>query len=315
MVPMTYDRLARHAFHRWWLPPIAAVVAVGFAGIATCVVYGVGYGVGAAVGRVTPLGENLMLFAALAMLTPIALAVATLVQRRPPGTLHSVAGRIRWRWLGLCTGIAVAFVLILIVAITWLDGSLGDPLVTVSWPRFAFVGLAAVLIVPLQAAGEEYFFRGLMLQTFGAYSRWVAVAVSAVMFAAAHGMGTGWGFGVLVLNGLLMAAVTIRTGGLEAAIASHAVNNVLGVLMSAGVGGLDTADTTTAADAPWQVALLIGGVDLAYVATVIMVVRMLGRRRSTLAPAVTAPAVTAPAPTGDPGPSPAPQPQESRIAA
>ena len=307
---MPYDRLARLAFHRWWLPPIATVVAVALAGIATCVLYGVGYGVGAAVGRVTPLGENLMLLASLALLTPTALAVAILVQRRPVGTLHSVTGQIRWRWLGLCTGIAVAFVLILIVAVTWVDGSLGDPLVTVSWSRFALVGLAVVLVVPLQAAGEEYFFRGLLLQTFGAYSRWVGVTVPAMMFAAAHGVGTGWGFGVLVLNGVLMAALTIRTGGLEAAIAAHAINNVLGMLMSAGVGGLDTVDTATAADAPWQIALLIGAVDLGYVATVIVVVRRLGRRNSPLTPVA-----VAPAPAGDPGPLQAPQPQESKTAA
>ncbi len=37
------------------------------------------------------------------------LAAAWLIQRRRPGTLSSVAGRLRWRWMLVCSGLAVMF--------------------------------------------------------------------------------------------------------------------------------------------------------------------------------------------------------------
>ena len=49
--------------------------------------------------------------------------------------------------------------------------------------------LVLVLLTPLQAAGEEYAFRGYLTQAFGGLFRrpWVAVAGPALLFALAHG--------------------------------------------------------------------------------------------------------------------------------
>ncbi|MET9522895.1 CPBP family intramembrane glutamic endopeptidase [Streptomyces coeruleorubidus] len=44
----------------------------------------------------------------------------------------------------------------------------------------------------------------------------------AVLFAAAHGWGTKWGFIGLLVFGGVCGWLTIRTGGLEAAVALHA---------------------------------------------------------------------------------------------
>jgi membrane protease YdiL (CAAX protease family) len=86
--------------------------------------------------------------------------------------------------------------------------------------------------------------------------------VQAVLFAAAHGWGTVWGFTDLVVMGLLCGWLTVRTGGLEAAVAMHVVNNVSAFGLAAAFGGL-TVDETMA-DAPWQLVLVDVLVLLAY---------------------------------------------------
>jgi uncharacterized membrane protein (UPF0136 family) len=69
-------------------------------------------------------------------------------------------------------------------------------------------------------------------------------------------------------------ALTIRTGGLEAAIALHVLNNLLAFGISAAVvDGLSSDDT--AADAPWQLAIA----DMASVLLFAAIVLRLARSR------------------------------------
>ena len=97
----------------------------------------------------------------------------------------------------------------------------------------------ALLLVPLQAAAEEYVFRGWLLQAVGAYLRtpWVAIAFQAVLFAAAHGWGTRLGLPGPGRHGRALGWLTVRTGGLEAAIALHVVNNLVAFTVAAAFGG------------------------------------------------------------------------------
>jgi membrane protease YdiL (CAAX protease family) len=90
--------------------------------------------------------------------------------------------------------------------------------------------LVILLLTPFQAAGEEYVFRGYLTQAFGGmfHSAWVAVLLPAFLFGLAHGLGQSppvffdrFAFGVVA--GILV----IRTGGLEAGIAMHVLNNFL----------------------------------------------------------------------------------------
>ena len=73
-------------------------------------------------------------------------------------------------------------------------------------------------------------FRGYLTQAFGGMFRsaWVAVLLPAFLFGLAHGLGQSppvffdrFAFGVVA--GILV----IRTGGLEAGIAMHVLNNFL----------------------------------------------------------------------------------------
>jgi hypothetical protein len=85
----------------------------------------------------------------------------------------------------------------------------------------------------LQAAGEEYFFRGWIMQNVGAwFSRpivglVVSLVVSAVTFSTLHLSRDPWVLGGIACLAVASGLAAWRTGGLEAGIAMHAVNNML----------------------------------------------------------------------------------------
>ena len=149
-----------------------------------------------------------------------------MIQRRPIGTLSSVRGRLRWRWLLACLGVSIVVPTVL-GGVLWLlpEGRASELLghEFAGWRRLLLASLVLLLIVPIQAAAEEFAFRGWLLQSVGAYVRspWPGIAAASVIFAIAHGIGTGWGFVNLLLWGVVLGWLTIRTGGLEAAIVFH----------------------------------------------------------------------------------------------
>jgi len=172
---------------------------------------------------------------------PAVWAVAWLLHRQTPGWVTSVAGALRWRWFAVCLGLSVlALGLTLVVSALLPDqgaGSLDTTGGANPWTSTVrdFL-LVIVLLTPLQAAGEEYVFRGYLAQAFGGLAARggprvgaaVAVVVPALLFALAHGLGQDvpvffdrFAFGIVA--GLLV----LLTGGLEAGIAMHVLNNFL----------------------------------------------------------------------------------------
>jgi CAAX protease family protein len=233
------------------------------------------------------IGDTALLLLAIAALAPAVLVAARWVQRRPAGTVSSVAGRLRRHWLAVCLAAAFPLALGLVGFQLLRPGSGIDEAELVDPSSFLF-GLAVVcLLVPLQAAGEEYFFRGWLMQAIGALggSPWLCVVPQALLFAAVHGWGTPWGFVDLTVFGLVTGLLTIRTGGLEAAIALHVGTNVLALgVASAVVGGL--ASEETAADMDWLLMVIDICVVLAYAALVLWLAR---RRRLVAVKSLTAP--------------------------
>lgn len=259
-----YHRLARTPAHRWWRTVLGALFIVAAAVVLAVAGFAVVTAVAALLGRpevdgVPSLGEHAELalsFLMIAVLLPLVLLATRWVQRRPAGTVSSVLGRLRWRWLLTCLPIGAGAVVLLLSAgtaiagATGVDAGLSDPLA--GWVPFLVSSAVLVLVVPPQAAAEEYLMRGWLLQAVGAWCRrpWLPIAVQAVVFAALHGWGTPWGFADLVLFGVVTGWLTVRTGGLEAAIALHVANNLVSSLAAAAFGQLNLDET--AADMPWQ---------------------------------------------------------------
>jgi len=102
-------------------------------------------------------------------------------------------------------------------------------------------------MTPLQAAGEEFFFRGWIMQNVGAWFTRPTVGlvasliVSAVAFSAAHLSPDPWVLGTIACLAVASGLAAWRTGGLEAGIAMHAVNNVLTFFVVVIFGGWSQA--------------------------------------------------------------------------
>lgn len=160
----------------------------------------------------------------LAMLIPISMALYLVVHRVHPRWLHSALPGVRWRYLLACLLVAA----VLLNAVLLLS-VLGQPFVVRPQDGFWWFLVVIVASSPLQAAAEEYFFRGYLLQALhpaGWRGPWFGVVASAAVFALFHGTQNlplfldRFGFGILA------GVLVVRTGGLEAAIGAHIVNNV-----------------------------------------------------------------------------------------
>jgi hypothetical protein len=118
----------------------------------------------------------------------------------------------------------------------------GDDVVTGPVRSFGWLLLVVVLTTPLQSAAEEYVFRGYLSQAIAGWLRRpvvgavVAAVVTAALFSAAHAPPDLETFLDRFAVGLAASAVVWLTGGLEAAIVLHAVNNVLVFVLAGALG-------------------------------------------------------------------------------
>jgi membrane protease YdiL (CAAX protease family) len=278
-----FHRLARNEVHRWWRPPVGTlgIAVVGMALVIGLMIVGVvvqalvtgdapdtsGTGEQIFGDQTADLAFNL---GALALFLPVALLGAWVVQRRRPGTLSSVAGRLRWRWLLACSGLAILFCAVsygtAIVAGAAMNDQSGGDEHWVGWGRFVAPAVVIVLLVPFQSTAEEYVFRGWMLQAVGSCTLenargrvgrafsvvfrtpWPGIVVGSALFTSGHGY-TGWGILDIFAFGAIAAWLAVRTGGLESGIALHVFNNLMAFLGPAAVGELDIEQ----GGVPWQV--------------------------------------------------------------
>lgn len=190
-----------------------------------------------------------------AVAIPAVWLVARVLHGQAPGWIASVARGIRWRWLFACLGLAVIALFATIVVAALLpdqeaagvdmDGSLNPW--TSATRDFLLITL---LLTPLQAAGEEYVFRGYLAQSFGGLfagfgqrvSATVSVVVPALLFALAHGIGQDLPiFFDRFAFGLMAGVLVLLTGGLEAAIAMHVLNNFLAFGLALSFGDMTEA--------------------------------------------------------------------------
>ncbi len=248
---LPYHRLG-HADpeHRWWKPLVELLLFGAFYLVLTIV-----FGIVWAVGLVVVRGEEaldevfleateldimdpaifFMLFFSLVLMIPALLAARAIMGPRPIGLLLSVTGRLRWGFLGRCLLVALAVYALghaaaLVVEYLLVGTSAAPRPVAGFWWLIAMI----VLVVPLQCAAEELVFRGYLLQTVG---RWLRRPVFAILlpvplFTFGH-LYDAWGLLAVAVMAVVAGWLTWRTGGLEAAIALHVVNNVVATLFGA----------------------------------------------------------------------------------
>ena len=142
--------------------------------------------------------------------------------------------------------------------------------------------LVVLLLTPLQAAAEEYAFRGYLLQAFGGFVRHPAFAVglSSLLFAFAHGFGQDIPiFFDRLAFGVVAGTLVIVTGGLEAGIAMHVLNNWLAFSAALAYGDMGSALNPTGGTW-WSIPVTLTQ-SLVYLALAWWVARLMGIGRRT----------------------------------
>jgi uncharacterized protein len=298
---LPYHRIQRARARRgdWWRPILGVLTltfgVVVLAPIVILTAFMVGYAVQGAdledslnrlidTDNVTPAGLAYV-FLVLASAIPISWAISRVIHGLPPRWLSSVAPRIRWGWFATCLGLAVVALAATLVVSGLLpdqggaemSGELND--FTSTTRDFALIVL---LLTPLQAAGEEYAFRGYLTQAFGGLIpyAWVAVVVPAVLFALAHGLGQSWPiFFDRFAFGLVAGTLVILTGGLEAGIAMHVLNNWVAFGLALAYG--DMSSTLNPTGGTWWSIPVTLTQSLVYLGLAVLVGRRIGLQTST----------------------------------
>lgn len=191
----------------------------------------------------------------LAMLTVVALLIARYLHGRSPKWMFSVQPGMRWRYL-LATFIVAAVILnaMLWLSFTW-DGM---PRFNAGQEGAIWFLLIVVFSSPLQALAEEVFFRGYLMQAIGGISNsaWIGIIGSALVFALMHGTQNPALFVHRFAFGIVAGLLVVRTGGLEAAIAAHVVNNLgafLYAIFTTSVAEARAIQEITWAKAAWDI--------------------------------------------------------------
>lgn len=251
--PRPYVHQMRGPRHRWWRPVLAGIVAAPTWFLMAAALTGVFAVAGLVPDTIEEFGTDPwgalygnLVIAALIPATFLGLWVG---HRRSPLRVLSVVLRLRWGWMLRCAAV-VTPLWILYLAASWV---LFDQEVLPRAEQWVGLVVVCILTTPLQAAGEEIAFRGGLVQSVGSWFRSPVVALvvttllSTAAFVAAHGSFDPWIVIEIGTLGVFGCYLAWRTGGLEAAIVVHVVNNVLITLTGALLGGLEESyvDSTT----------------------------------------------------------------------
>ncbi len=221
---------------------------------------------------------------ALATFIPLAMIGERLLHGISPRWLASVRPRLRWRYLSACLGISIIALfatLIVGAVVPSTDSDVSSHANAFTTTTFHYL-LVIVLLTPFQAAGEEYVFRGYLTQAFGGvfHRAWVAVLVPAFLFGLAHGLGQSPPvFFDRFAFGIVAGVLVIMTGGLEAGIAMHVLNNFLAYGLALAFG--DMATTLNPTGSSWWNIPVTLTQSLVYLVLAVLVARRMGLATTT----------------------------------
>lgn len=300
-VGLPYHRLHEAGLPGWWRPVVgttcmlAGLLVIG--GLVAAIPFVVWYvatgaDVNSSLNRLfdlkhpTPAGLAYINLA-LSTMIPMSWAVNRSLHGLLPRWLASVQPRIRWRFLLACLGVAVVALFATLVVSALVPGQSDD----VGGHANAFTSttrdylLVIAFLTPFQAAGEEYLFRGYLTQAFGGlfHRAWFAVLVPAFLFGLAHGLGQSvpvffdrFAFGVVA------GTLVVLTGGLEAGIAMHVLNNWLAFGLALAYGDM-TSTLNPTGGSWWSIPVTLTQ-SLVFLGLAVLVARRMGLPTFTSGP-------------------------------
>jgi uncharacterized protein len=303
---LPYHRLHDAGLRGWWRPVVGACIMLAgllvIAGVVALIPFVVWYAATGAdvqssvttlvdLGDPTPAGLA-YLNLALASMIPLTWLVNRTLHGLPPRWLASVRPRMRWRFLVACMAVSVVALIATLLVSAVVPGQSDD----VGSTANAFTSttrdylLVIAFLTPLQAAGEEYLFRGYLTQAVGGlfHRAWIAVVIPAFLFGLAHGLGQSIPvFFDRFAFGLVAGALVVLTGGLEAGIAMHVLNNWLAFGLALAYG--DMASTLNPSGGSWWSIPVTLTQSLVYLVLAVLVCRRMGLTTTTVTRVLEAP--------------------------
>lgn len=259
--PLPFHRLLRGTPRFSWWKPLVALLLGGAIYFSLQILIGLGLGIALAAQGGDVLDQRamerflipdtqnplslLISLTAIILMIPVVWVSMKSLGLGPFGRAWSVELRIRWGLIGRTLLLALAVVAaqnLLGFALEFAGtGELASmtPAKGLDPSALLWSALLIVVLVPLQCAAEELVFRGVLMQVIGSWLRHPAFAIvgSTLAFASMH-IYDIWGLLAVGMIGLTAGWLTWRTGGLEAGISLHVVNNIAAFgFMLGGFGG------------------------------------------------------------------------------
>lgn len=207
-----------------------------------------------------------------ALLIPVSMLLQRVLYGVQPSSLHSVTGRFRFALLGRSLLLFGPFVLGSVSVVP-----LFMPSAPVPWTAVDLIAyfVISMLLIPLAAAAEEYGIRGFMLRVLGSVTRGersgaaLGIIGSTVVFSLFHGSLDPYILGSYLLLFGSLAIITWRTGGLEIAVALHAVYNAAQLALATALHIDVSTQLATRSEAVGSPAQFIPGAVLVLITAVI----------------------------------------------
>lgn len=209
-------------------------------------------------------------FGSVALVIPWSMLIQRWLYGVRGASLHSVVSRFRFDRFGRALLVIGPIIVAVLVFNDYLAPTEKAPMVhaTALW-----LIATTLVLVPLQAAGEEYGLRGLVFRVAGSWGRGprtslvLGVLVSSVVFAIIHLSTDPWLNLWYLVFSVTTAIITWRTGGLELAVLMHALFNTLGTVFDVAVRtSLETsANREAGAAGPYMLAAMLVWIGVAAV--------------------------------------------------
>jgi uncharacterized protein len=160
------------------------------------------------------------------------------VHERPLRTLVTSETHIRWKRMFAGAGVWLLIAAILSAIESFLYP--GRYVLTFQPVTLLVFAIFALILVPLQASAEEFFFRGYLLQWMGLRlkNRWLLSLLNGALFFLPHAANPEMATGSILIGlgyfamGFFFTLITLQDHGIELALGMHAANNLFAGLFA-----------------------------------------------------------------------------------
>jgi len=162
----------------------------------------------------------------------IIVGLTFLIGRPYPDTRRAIGlNAFRWKWVGIAIGLIIGVLVVGALLEPILHGGEEQGLAPDEWDpdragAFIVNGIVISTIVPFT---EELFFRGLGIRALGFLGATAAVVITALVFGLSHGIPGA--LPPLILFGLALGWVRLRSDSIWPGVLAHGTYNALGVLV------------------------------------------------------------------------------------